>query len=478
MPRVLIRPVAAAKRPPLYSGAILVVASHAGSSQHVEAILREEDHRVVACAAFDAALQKLEKADGGFDAILIIDRQTHSEPEPPSVQWIHKVHFLYPHLPLILVVTRPSAELVRNAFQAGIADLLMQPVTPHLYKQTVRRALELQSILTMDYGLQESHRLNESLKAITACQDAATLNRITPELLSRNFRQTDIKVGLFKLVHKGKKGLFVPITNWRMKRHEHAVAAEFLSWFYKKSWRRFNRVTPLRGTYRPWEIKKKFGRYNLLIPIRHKEGLWGAVLVSRNQRRLNIARRERARAQLLGLHLARTYYILEHYRASNARAFLDGVTGLYNQSYLDFYGEHELLNAKRAGTSLSVMAINVVSFRQINDQYGHLAGGRLLSQVGKILKEAIRGTDIVIRMEADSFMALLRKTALSGAKLVDQRLHDLLQKSEITLSQGIAVKPVVVTSIATFPQEGETLKEILQLSWTRLKGRRKKRSHA
>jgi diguanylate cyclase (GGDEF)-like protein len=247
--------------------------------------------------------------------------------------------------------------------------------------------------------------------------------------------------------------------------------AEFLAWFFEKRWRRFNKANVLRGKYRPWEIKSIFGRYPLLVPIRHREGLWGVMVLARTKRGQGFSGEERARAEVFGMHLARTFYILEHYQESNERAFVDQITGLYNQRFFDFYGQHEFFIASQSHAPLSVLAVNVLSFREVNERYGHLAGADLLGQIGKILKRAFRESDIIIRLDGDIFVSLLRNTNLVTAKVVEKRIHQLLADSQLKIKAGITLQPKLTTSIVVFPDDGSDLKNILQLGLDRLNSR-------
>src|SRR4029453_10325446 len=73
------------------------------------------------------------------------------------------------------------------------------------------------------------------------------------------------------------------------------------------------------------------------------------------------------------------------------------LTRLFNSRYLNLYLGREIKRCKRHGIPLSVIFLDLDGFKGINDQYGHLAGSRTLTEVGGILAEAVRESDILAR---------------------------------------------------------------------------------
>lgn len=87
-------------------------------------------------------------------------------------------------------------------------------------------------------------------------------------------------------------------------------------------------------------------------------------------------------------------------------AFLDPLTGLMNRLAYERRLNEEWSRATRTGTSIGVVVVDLDGFKQVNDQYGHQAGDKLLAAVGLTLEAAMRSYDVVARLGGDEFVAL------------------------------------------------------------------------
>lgn len=107
----------------------------------------------------------------------------------------------------------------------------------------------------------------------------------------------------------------------------------------------------------------------------------------------------------------------------------DPLTGIGNRRRLEVAVEQAWAAARR-GEPLSVLMMDLDHFKRINDLHGHAAGDRVLRQVGSVLKEEARGSDIVVRFGGDEFLVVLRGTGASGAYMlagrVRERLHGII----------------------------------------------------
>jgi len=90
----------------------------------------------------------------------------------------------------------------------------------------------------------------------------------------------------------------------------------------------------------------------------------------------------------------------------------DPLTKLYNhRSFARFLGE-EWEKARRLRAPLALIFIDIDHFKNINDTLGHLVGNEVLERVAGLIKEVIRGTDLVFRYAGDEFAVLLPRTGL------------------------------------------------------------------
>ncbi|EGV28437.1 diguanylate cyclase [Thiorhodococcus drewsii AZ1] len=111
-----------------------------------------------------------------------------------------------------------------------------------------------------------------------------------------------------------------------------------------------------------------------------------------------------------------------------ALATTDGLTGVANRRRFDEILEQEWERAKRAGTPLSLLMIDIDFFKQYNDHYGHQTGDTCLREVGRLVRDSIhRAGDAVARYGGEEFAAVLPGTpeegALSFARALCQSMH-------------------------------------------------------
>ena len=124
----------------------------------------------------------------------------------------------------------------------------------------------------------------------------------------------------------------------------------------------------------------------------------------------------------------------------------DALTGLLNRHALQELAQRELAMARRQRASLSLIAIDVDHFKQVNDRHGHAAGDSVLEGVARILTPALRESDLLFRVGGEEFLVLLPFTGLAEAGIVAERLRSVIAAGgwqapalgRITASLGVA----------------------------------------
>ncbi|OGI20665.1 MAG: hypothetical protein A3B68_08960 [Candidatus Melainabacteria bacterium RIFCSPHIGHO2_02_FULL_34_12] len=121
----------------------------------------------------------------------------------------------------------------------------------------------------------------------------------------------------------------------------------------------------------------------------------------------------------------------------------DSLTGLYNHAYFQTALYHEAERAKRTGSDLSVIMIDLDYLKQMNDRLGHKAGDEAITLVAGKLQQCLRQMDIVARYGGDEFAALLPEANLDTAEKIAKRILDTLNRTVLNgygpLSASIGV---------------------------------------
>jgi diguanylate cyclase (GGDEF)-like protein len=143
------------------------------------------------------------------------------------------------------------------------------------------------------------------------------------------------------------------------------------------------------------------------------------------------------------------------------QAIRDPLTGLYNRRYLNEMLNRELSKAKRLGKSVSVVMIDIDTFKTCNDTFGHKAGDTILQAVADMFHRNTRVEDIVCRFGGDEFLIVLPDTPEQVGADCAERWRELVQNIDIHYEQ-LKLKVTISVGVASFPNSGRTPDEILQ----------------
>lgn len=127
------------------------------------------------------------------------------------------------------------------------------------------------------------------------------------------------------------------------------------------------------------------------------------------------------------------------YETTKALSLHDALTGLANRRQMDIYFERNLARAKRYGTPLTIMLLDIDHFKRYNDMHGHSAGDDLLVDMAGLMTSELRATDLVVRYGGEEFLYMLSNTDLMNAHCLAERLRQKIQDTlGVTVSIGIA----------------------------------------
>jgi two-component system, cell cycle response regulator len=120
-------------------------------------------------------------------------------------------------------------------------------------------------------------------------------------------------------------------------------------------------------------------------------------------------------------------------------ATIDDLTRLATRRHWLNRFDDTLRQALRYGHPLSVLMIDIDHFKAINDRYGHLAGNVVLTTLGQVFHQRVRGADIVGRFGGEEFAIALPQTEQQGAVIVAEALRQAVSQSHATY-EGIGLK--------------------------------------
>ncbi len=137
----------------------------------------------------------------------------------------------------------------------------------------------------------------------------------------------------------------------------------------------------------------------------------------------------------------------------------DGLTSAFNKRYFDEVLEREVHRFFRYERPLSLLMMDIDHFKRINDEYGHLAGDRVLSQLGLLISTNLRKEDTFSRYGGEEFSVLMPEMDLPEAMVVAERLRGLVADAHfefegldlpVTISIGAAEADMTMSAPEDF----------------------------
>jgi len=138
------------------------------------------------------------------------------------------------------------------------------------------------------------------------------------------------------------------------------------------------------------------------------------------------------------------------------RARTDVLSGLSNRRAFDAELPNFIDRAQAIGSGLALVAIDLDHFKPVNDTLGHAAGDFVLKEVGKILREGVRKSDLPCRIGGDEFFVILSDTTEAGARARAEVLRAAIETfSHPGNEQGIRITTTMGGTLLRPPEKLE-----------------------
>jgi diguanylate cyclase (GGDEF)-like protein len=152
------------------------------------------------------------------------------------------------------------------------------------------------------------------------------------------------------------------------------------------------------------------------------------------------------------------------YQKMEELTITDDLTNLFNLRYLNRSIETEIERAKRYNVPLTLIFMDIDSFKNVNDRYGHLVGSKVLVEIAKLLLSNLRSVDIVARYGGDEFVIVLPQTSLEGGFLVAERLRNAMEQHVFLKNEGYSIRMTGSFGVASYPQNAKSKEELFRIA--------------
>ena len=150
-------------------------------------------------------------------------------------------------------------------------------------------------------------------------------------------------------------------------------------------------------------------------------------------------------------------------------AYRDSLTDLYNHRYFHEQLSHEVERANRYSRPVSVILMDLDHFKEVNDTYGHLMGDKVLTLIGQVINNQVRGADVAARYGGDEFGIILPDTPREAAEATARKLAKAIATGRTyagSLSESVPLS--ISYGVACCPDETRSVSELMQLADDRL----------
>jgi len=189
-----------------------------------------------------------------------------------------------------------------------------------------------------------------------------------------------------------------------------------------------------------WQALLGLGLLTGYIYYRYRKGLQASVTLQSAHAKIETANRELDR-------LART----------------DPLTGLSNRLETDEILHREFARFERYQTVFSIIMMDIDHFKQINDEYGHEIGDKVLKHISGILSKHTRESDLAGRWGGEEFLVICPYSQGEGAQKLAQSLRAEIEQTPMT-----GISPQTASFGVATIREAETIKDLMRRADTAL----------
>jgi diguanylate cyclase (GGDEF)-like protein len=133
-------------------------------------------------------------------------------------------------------------------------------------------------------------------------------------------------------------------------------------------------------------------------------------------------------------------------------AMTDSLTGLHNARFFDSFLEQQLAAMQRDAQPLGVIMMDIDHFKQFNDTHGHPGGDEALRMFGRVVRSALRASDVVARYGGEEFIVALPGSGQDDTRRVAEKLRKAVEEMVIEIGPGRYARATVSLGVVATDQ--------------------------
>lgn len=411
-------------------------------------LLEDAGYAVVVCTNGDEAVRLLESEP--FDLVL-------SDVVMPGRSGIDVLRFAkgLPSSPDVVMVTGyASLDSAIESLKNGARDYLVKPFNPEELKHLIATCLEQRRLLAENAHLKRQINLFQTGQTLSSLID---LECLIPQSLEALMRELGSDSGFsFTLADD----MATYLTGLKKIHADHAK--QLIELLLPEFFQSRGVVQPTAQCAEGLHSLNKSCEQTWMLPLRDGDELKGGILIS--DAACHDTDFSLADLRYLSDQIALGFANASRYRDAQQLMYSDDLTGLYNHRYLQIALDQEIMRSQRYGLKFSLLFMDLDRFKEINDRHGHLAGSAALKETGRLMRGCVRDVDTLFRFGGDEFAALLIETDRRAARVVAERIRELIEKHVFLKDDNTPSQVTVSIGISTFPDDATNQERLLGLA--------------
>jgi diguanylate cyclase (GGDEF)-like protein len=205
--------------------------------------------------------------------------------------------------------------------------------------------------------------------------------------------------------------------------------------------------------------KKERGKHLIAVPLVCGERILGVLEGTRQKK--SFTKAEVGVLTALALPIASALTNAVRIGEAERLSQTDDLTKLHNARYLRQFLLNEIRRARRYGSIVAALFLDLDDFKQVNDAHGHLAGSHVLMEMAAVILSSIRDTDAVARYGGDEFVIVLPDTQIELAGTVAERIRDKISQHRFHAGRNLKLSLTASFGVAAFPLHASSPQQLI-----------------